>query len=519
MANRIIFFVMIAVLVLTVLVQANPGTNLPSRDYGFYIYIGEQIIHGKLPYRDAWDSKPPAVFYLNAVALRIGRGSRWGVWIVECAFLFGAIWLSFYLMRKLWGVWPAIFGVLIWLAGLDLTLQGGNFTEEYPLLFHFLALIIFMKLIEQPENRLNNIILGSLFSLSFLFRPNNASIEAMLILMLAFIQIFRRNARGFFIHTLWITLGVLPPILITVIYFWSQGLLQDLLEGSILHNLAYSSTSLTMSSSPLVGGFQFLKWSAWVGLIGYVAALFQIKKFLGSPSFYMLIFLLVGWPLMVGLSDPAGRNYGHYFMNWLPFIALSSGLALHTLGTKSSGIARVLQVSSPYAFGMVLILAAGYLVASGRATQYRDAVERVLNGPGVELRSPYSIYVENHTRPGEYVLFWATLPGENFMSNREAPYSTLIYPSLVASDMTKKLNDDFLQDITRNPPVLVVDLGRQDPLSLDPKKRAEQRRQGIGWRYPPDNLDEVFSFIESNYFLVAEIKGKFIYRLNGTHFP
>ena len=443
---RIIFFAMIAVLVLTVLVQSNPGTIPPNRDYGIFVYIGEQITHGKLPYRDMWDNKPPAIFYLNAAALWIGRGSRWGVWIVECVFLFGAIWLSFHLMRKLWGIWPATFGVLIWLSGLDLTLQGGNFTEEYSLLFHFLALIFFIKLIEQPENRLNNVMLGLTFSLAFLFRPNNVLVEALLILMLAFIQIIRRNFRNFLNHTLWITLGVLPPILITAAYFWSQGLFQEMLEGAILHNLAYSSTTLG-SSSPLLVGFQFLKWSAWVALIGYIAVLFQIKKSAGSPSFFVLIFLLLGWPLAIILSDPAGRNYGHYFMNWLPFIALLSGLALYTLGTWLSGIARAFQVSSPYAFVSVLILAMGYMVVSGRVGQYQKAADRVLHKADIEIRSPYAVYVENHTQPGEYVLFWAHLLGENFMANREAPYSTLPYPTLVESDMTKKLNDDFLQDI------------------------------------------------------------------------
>ena len=516
--QHIIIFAAIAVLALTVLVQANPGTELPSRDYGIFIYMGEQIIHGKLPYKDVWDNKPPAIFYLNAMALWIGRGSRWGVWIVEYVFLFGAIWLSFNMIKKLLGVWPAIFGVLIWLSGLDLTLQGGNFTEEYSLLFHFLALIIFIKLLEQPQDRLNNIMVGSTFSLAFLFRPNNALIEAMLILTLALIQIIRRNFRIFITHTLWITLGVLPPIIITIAYFGSQGLLQDLLEGAILHNLAYSNTQLAASSS-LMTGFRYLKFSAWVALIGYITALFQLKKSFGSPSFFVQIFLLLGWPLTINLSDPAGRNYGHYFMNWLPFIALLSGFALHTLGTKSSIITHALRMSSSYAFAIVLILATAYAMVSGRASQYQRAVERVLNGPDIEIRSRYAIYVENHTRPGEYVLFWAHLPGENFMSNREAPYSTLPYPTLVESDITKRLNDDFLQDIIRNPPVLIVDMGRLDPLSLDPQKREEQRKLGLGWPYPPDNLEEVFSFIENNYFLQAEIKGKSIYRLYGTQPP
>jgi hypothetical protein len=30
-------------------------------DQGLYMYVGERILHGELPYRDAWDQKPPAI--------------------------------------------------------------------------------------------------------------------------------------------------------------------------------------------------------------------------------------------------------------------------------------------------------------------------------------------------------------------------------------------------------------------------------------------------------------------------
>ncbi|HEY2982019.1 MAG TPA: hypothetical protein VGJ22_12620, partial [Anaerolineales bacterium] len=86
-SSRILLGLLSILLALSVLVQANPATRLPGRDNGFYLYIGEEIVHGKLPYRDAWESKPPAIFYLNALALRLGRGSRWGIWTIEFAAL------------------------------------------------------------------------------------------------------------------------------------------------------------------------------------------------------------------------------------------------------------------------------------------------------------------------------------------------------------------------------------------------------------------------------------------------
>ena len=36
-------------------------------DQGLYAYVGERILVGEIPYRHAWDQKPPAIHYTYAV--------------------------------------------------------------------------------------------------------------------------------------------------------------------------------------------------------------------------------------------------------------------------------------------------------------------------------------------------------------------------------------------------------------------------------------------------------------------
>lgn len=297
----ILFVVLFATLVLIVLTQANPGTELPNRDYGFYIYIGKLIAKGQMPYLDAWDSKPPAIFYLNAFALSLGRGYRWGVWLVEFIFLFCAVNASYYLMKKLWGMAPALFGVFVWLWGMDFTLQGGNYTEEYPLVFHFLALILLLSLIQQPRQRFFNLTLGALFSFSFLFRPNNALVEAVTILILGLTHVWRRDFKSFFIAVLWVTLGIVIPLAAVSAYFAYHGLFYEMFEASILYNFAYSSTQLSQTS-PLTVGFEFLKLSAWGGLIGYGLVVAKLKKTF-SKSLYAFICRFACWHTRGGISQ------------------------------------------------------------------------------------------------------------------------------------------------------------------------------------------------------------------------
>jgi len=65
MTNRL-FLALVCVLFLVRL----PSLVEPmGADQGLYAYVGERILHGELPYRDAWDQKPPAV-HVTYAAMR-----------------------------------------------------------------------------------------------------------------------------------------------------------------------------------------------------------------------------------------------------------------------------------------------------------------------------------------------------------------------------------------------------------------------------------------------------------------
>ncbi len=445
-------------LALMALEQGNPGTRLPRRDSGAFLYIGDQILHGKLPYRDAWGSKPPAIFYLDAAALVIGRGSRWGVWMIEFVSLFAAGLFSYISVKKLWGTLPAIGALILWIIGFSLALEGGNFTEEYPLSLHFFSFILFLKLMEVPKNRLYSFLL----------------------------------------------------ILITGFYFWRQGILSDAVEASIFYNFTYSNTAIT-TTSPLVAGFRIFGWLAWIATAGYLIALYYALTL--KQSIYFL--LLIGWPLIIYMSDLAKRNYPHYFINWLPFLCLLSGLTLHLLTSRLSARIKRPLLWERIALGTSAVGAFAFFLIGGHAIEYEKAIQRIANRDaiGIEIRTRTAAYVENHTQPSDLVLFWAASPGENFMSNRATPSASLFYPLYLRSNIAKQLSDQFLQDVESTHPILIVDLGDEESLSLDPKQRTQQIADGFAWEYPPDNLDEFFRFVEENYYLEAKVGNKTIYRI------
>jgi hypothetical protein len=60
-----------------------------GRDQGIYALIGEGVLHGKLPYRDLWDFKPPGIYFIYAIAQALFGKSMLAVRLLEIAGLVG----------------------------------------------------------------------------------------------------------------------------------------------------------------------------------------------------------------------------------------------------------------------------------------------------------------------------------------------------------------------------------------------------------------------------------------------
>jgi hypothetical protein len=254
----------------------------------------------------------------------------------------------------------------------------------------------------------------------------------------------------------------------------------------------------------------------WIAAGGYLAA--GLSLWLPGEDKWLYVLLLVGWPLIIFLSDPARRNYVHYDMNWLPFIGLLAGLAFHFL--QKLLIPRLKDSTSLRLTGTLAALALAFLffLSNGMLQDYQKVLQRLQSAqnPSRELNSPLSVYVNEHTQPGEQVLFWGAYPGENFMSDRESPSGVLFYPLYVRSEIASRLEARFLRDVEANRPAMIVDMGDEQALSLDPQERAARRAAGVGWTYLPSNLDQVFAFIDENYVLERKFRGLGIYRLKGS---
>jgi len=76
-----------------------------GRDQGIYAVVGRTILDGGMPYRDAWDFKPPGIYVVYAAARALSGGAQWGIRALELGGLAAMVWMFCKLAHRWWGQW------------------------------------------------------------------------------------------------------------------------------------------------------------------------------------------------------------------------------------------------------------------------------------------------------------------------------------------------------------------------------------------------------------------------------
>ncbi|BAJ64634.1 ArnT family glycosyltransferase [Anaerolinea thermophila] len=296
------------------------------RDSGVFLYVGQQILNGGLPYRDIWDHKPPVIYYVNALGLLFDN-SRWGVWTIELVCLVISSLLAYQLIKKHFGDFVGLIVSTLWLLTLVFVLQGGNLTEEYALVFQFLLLVMFDRI--NGKNRSILYFSVGVFS-GLMFCIKQTTIGIFLgIIVLTLYKMFGKRQLFLFKNIFLIILGWTLFPAFWVLYFYIHGGLPNLLEA-FYYNFVYSSQNKDLLNrlAPLITGIEPLTETGFFqfGMIGYILLVMDI--FLGKDNNKWLVNLLqliaVTLPIEYVLVSLSGHTYKHYYITLLPMLSLSS---------------------------------------------------------------------------------------------------------------------------------------------------------------------------------------------------
>jgi hypothetical protein len=504
--------ILMGISTLIILYRAMPILSLPNRDSGVFLYFGQIILKGKIPYQYIWDNKPMGIFYIDALGLWLGHGSRWGVWLVEFIFLFISILAAYQAIKRLWGSTTAILSSGIWLWALSRILINGNLVEEYSLTFNFLALFCFIASNETKEKiPLFDALIGAMAFFSFLFRANNIGVELTIVSAVIISTLYHRDLITLLKRLSAIALGVLIPLILVGGYCWFNGFLWDMIQATLLYNFSYTGGHLDLMNG-LISGFVYLQIPVWITLIGYFCIfIFFIKSIKNGQLNSLILFLMLAWPVEILFSSLSGRNYEHYYINWLPAMAMNTGFLFYTLFSRINlnHLTVLKRVPRCYAqFALILVL----LIALGSSlTIYRAKLATFIRTPtSFEKSDPLIQYIDEHTNPDDRVLAWGGSLRVNLLSKRETMDAYFWYPLYVNSPYTPQMADQFYADLLKNSPQMIVDCYSDAPNDIP---RIKKRNENIVLPTPPYNLPLVIDYIEKQYKLETTIGQYEIYRL------
>lgn len=501
---------------------ANPMFEKTSRDGGFFLYAGGQVLRGKIPYLDVWDNKGPAIFYINALGLWLGGGSRWGVWVVEFLCIFGMLLILYRVLSRRWGVGAALFGVTAAGLGLRMALGYGNYTEEYALLFNAVGLYLFLSMVDSERNDWKYFWIGALFGVSFSFRANNiGGFFAMLFAVFLF-YLFKRN----FIEALRIILvslaGFAVPLLLWTGYFALLSGAAEMIYGSITFNFSYAAAK-DRAWFDIFGGFgrYGISWYGWLTLFGWLALIVRAAiSFMQKKLSLFETYLLFWFPIEVLLSNLSGRSFTHYYISWTLAMAVYSAFVFAEfwqIAFKTSSLQWWSERAGVFASAALIMML--FVISPSAGLRYGETIGQLFNPVrAMEYIDPLSAYIRENTQPDDLVLTWYPERGINFVSDRASPVKYTNYPLFIDDSLTEEIESTYIKGLVTNRPELILDCSKSvDAIpSLDPATREVQfSKPGVKRKmYIQPGMEKIFSFVSENYHIETTIEDCIIYRLN-----
>jgi len=500
--------VIVGVLVLETLLYAYPALQpFPNIDSGVFLYTAWRILDGEVPYRDIWDHKPPAVFFIDALGLWIGGRSAWGVWALELLAVAGAVALAYALMRRVFGPLGAGLACVVWVARVPALAADGNFTEEYALPLQWLALCVFFDAERRGRYGWRGLAIGFMGAVAFLLRQNLVGVWLAIGLYLLLCAIAERRPGRVLRPLLLMFLGAVLGVLPVVAYLAYHKALPAFWDAAFVYNRAYSWMDLYGLLSSAGAGLKGLAGLSLTMLAGWLLGLYSVlgyRQSLATRSPVVAVAVLA-LPLEVLLAGVSGRRYWHYYLAWLPAAGLLTALFFWSLETRQLPLWRwrasrakgSLLGPRLYAIAVALAFMAVILVPRSMAAMAGDARWQ-------EQRKAFlaaTAYVRETTAPHDTVLMWGAESGVNWAAGRRSPTRFVYqYPLYMPGYQRGELVREFLADIRARKPALIIDAASINLAvpPIDAEARKARLKENYQFLLLPE-MDAVFDYITTHY--------------------
>ncbi|MFL5575217.1 MAG: ArnT family glycosyltransferase [Gemmatimonadaceae bacterium] len=429
-------------------------------DQGVFAWVGDVLLSGGVPYRDAWDTKGPAAFVLAAAAQGLFGRNEWAIRLLDLAWLAAGVAGVRAIARRLGGgraaglTAAALF--FLWYASLDYrsTAQPDGWATVL-LVWAVLALVGSAD--GQGGRWWRGAVAGALIGVCALVKPTYGMFLALPLIASLYDAMSAAGGRasgGWRVALAWgvgVAVGFLAPIAGCLAWFAARGALHDFTEVYVVW------------TATVYAGFEIgWLWRFQLLVTGFLAtplalalplALVGAAKLWGSDRRAAAVVLAWGVLSVVNLVVQ-GRFWPYHWIPLYPALAVLTALGvgaayaasvraaapvLPSAGASSDAagppspedgaILRHLLAASLVAIAvgasvrpLLDVYHWGKLLAGAESAAAYEAREYVIS-EGYPRDSVVAIgrYVRARTAPGDAVLFWGLDPGVNFLIERRPP--------------------------------------------------------------------------------------------------
>lgn len=453
-----------------------------GRDQGIYAMVADAVLRGEMPYRDAWDFKPPGIFLVYALSRALFGPSQVGIRILEVAGL-AAMCAALvrlgerFLQSRAAGFLAAALAVV---AHAQLEFWHTAQPESFGGMLTVFALLPTARRDDQPSPRPPALFFaGVLFGIAALMKPPLAGGGAVLALWLAHRewqsapgsprkQRLLAAARP----ALWIAAGGATPILLCALWFLARGALGDLYQVLFVFTPHY--TRLGWAGSTL-GGMVYWGFAEW--LMAYSSAVsIGLLCALGfgadaREKRWLSLFLGIIAIHLVGVIMQAKYFPYHYGATW-PLTAMVAAFGYEKLRRRLEPRGRL----GAALFGAALIASClgrsatkdteesffkrcmkRIAIARGGFSD-RYALDRLHTVADVNAADNRAVadLLRDKTPPDRPVFVWGFEPAIYDLAGRR-PATRFLYNVPQRVQWSKApMREVLLRDLARNPPSAVV---------------------------------------------------------------
>ncbi|MDX2189511.1 MAG: glycosyltransferase family 39 protein [Bacteroidota bacterium] len=457
------YFVGLGVILLVVLLIRMRLLGIPlERDEGEYAYMGNLILNGIPPYKDAYNMKLPGTYYMYALWMGMFGTTITGVHFGLLIMTIGTILLLFFSFRTLFTSNVALIASGVYgLMSLSANLLGFAAHATHFMTFYIALALFFYSKFTKNRKWFWALLTGIALGMSFLMKQQAVFMLVFGFLMIVIYQVFEKPLpiKSLIINAGLYSIGVFIPYLLVLVIMSSTGVFDTFWFWTVQYASKYAGSGVSMDDAKMLFGMSFepmykefmgIWWLCGAGLIITYFSKYDLRYKLLATGLFIFTFLTV---------CPGFYFRQHYFIPFLISVGLMAGI---TLDAIAGGLADRLKINGLRVFGFVVLA----IIAASAITGFKDyylktkpeqLCKRIYGtNPFVESVE-ISKYLKENTTKEDKIAVLGSEPQIFFYADRSSATGYIYTYGLMEShDYNKTMQKQMIDEIEKNKPKYLV---------------------------------------------------------------